>query len=73
MGLYAGLYGMCTHQPDYSSRALKNVEPKNVQPEILRTPQPKAKNGGVGFLAACGIHMIQYGLFLRTCYKNVPG
>ena len=58
------------HSSTVESRALKNVEPKNVQPEILRTPQPKAKNGGAGFLAACGIHMIQCGLLLRTCYKN---
>ena len=53
------------------SRALQNVEPKNVQPEMLRTSQPKAKNGGVGFLRACGIHVIQCVLLLRTCYKNV--
>ena len=30
--------------------------PKNVQPEMLRTPPPKVKKGGVGFPAAFGIH-----------------
>ena len=44
------------------------MEPKNVQPEILRTPQPKAKNGGVGFLEACGIH---YYDLVRIVSKNV--
>ena len=48
----------------HSSRAPKNVDPKNVPPEMLGTPQPQVMNGGVGFLAEFGIQC------LRTCYKN---
>ena len=49
---------------------MKNVEPKNVRHKMLRTPQPKVKNGSVGCPAAFGIHMIHNELFPRTCYKN---